>query len=91
VPKTADAKKALLALSGVKGFERLSTKRVNAGLVALSQKNEAVEKSFRNIGSITATDVRSLNPVAVLKATYILIENPAESLALVESRMNKKA
>ncbi len=88
-PKTAIARKALIALGGVKGFEKLSTKRVNAGLLALAQKNDAAEKSFRNIGSITTMDIRNLNPVAVMKAKYILIENPAESLAVVEARMKK--
>ena len=89
-PKTAIARKALVALSSVKGFEKLATKRVNAGLLALAEKNDAAEKSFRNIGSITATDIRNLNPVAVLKAKYLLIENPEKSLAIVEARMAKK-
>ncbi len=89
-PKTALARKALVALSGVKGFEKLATKRVNAGLIALAEKNEMTEKSFRNIGSITATDIRNLNPVAVLKAKYLIIENPEKSLAVVEARMAKK-
>lgn len=89
-PKTAIARKALVALSGVKGFEKLATKRVNAGLLALAEKNDAAEKSFRNIGSITAMDVRNLNPVAVLKAKYLILENPEKSLAVVEARMAKK-
>jgi large subunit ribosomal protein L4 len=90
-PKTATAKKALLALAGVKGFEKLATKRANAALLALAEKNDAAEKSFRNIGSITATDIRNLNPVEVLKAKYILIENPEKSIALVEARLARKA
>jgi ribosomal protein L4 len=73
----------------VKGFEKLATKRVNAGLLALAEKNDAAEKSFRNIGSITAVDIRNINPVSVLKAKYILIENPEKSLAIVEARMKK--
>ncbi len=90
-PKTAVARKALVALSGVKGFEKLATKRVNAGLLALAGHNDAAEKSFRNIGSITTMDIRNLNPVAVLKAKYILIENPAKSLAVVEALMKKSS
>lgn len=90
-PKTAMARKALVALSGVKGFEKLSTKRANAGLLALAEKNTAAEKSFRNIGSITTMDIRSINPVEVMKAKYVLIENPEKSLALVAARMAKKA
>lgn len=89
-PKTSDAVKALKAFSAIKGFERISTKRVNAALVALAEKHEATEKSFRNIGSITTTQVQSLNPVAVLKATYLVIENPEKSLAHVEARMKKQ-
>lgn len=89
-PKTATAKKTLMALSGVKGFEKLSSKRVNAGLLALAEKNDAAEKSFRNIGSITTMDIRNLNPVQVMKAKYILIENPEKSLATVAARMTKK-
>lgn len=89
-PKTADARKALVALAGVKGFEKLSTKRVNAALLALADKHEATEKSFQNIGSITAMDIRNLNPVAVLKAKYLILENPEKSLAIVEARMAKK-
>lgn len=90
-PKTAAARKALTALASVKGFEKLSTKRVNAGLLALAEKNFAAEKSFRNIGSITTMDIRNLNPVQVMKAKYILIENPAESLAIIAKRLEKKS
>lgn len=89
-PKTADAKKVLVALAGVKGFEKLSTKRVNACLLALAEKHDATEKSFRNIGSVVAMDIRNLNPVAVLKAKYLILENPEKSLAIVEARMAKK-
>ncbi|MBV9191272.1 MAG: 50S ribosomal protein L4, partial [Betaproteobacteria bacterium] len=78
-PKTAEAKKALMAFSGVKGFEKLATKRMNAALIALSEKNDAAEKSFRNIRSIAMTDVRNLNPVAVMKASYVILENPEKS------------
>lgn len=89
-PKTATAKKTIVALAGVKGFEKLSTKRKNAALLAFCEQNDAAEKSFRNIGSITTMDIRNLNPVAVLKAKYLLIENPEKSIGVVASRMAKK-
>ena len=88
-PKTAAAKKTLLALSSVKGFEKLATKRKNAALVALSQPTDAAKKSFRNLGNIETVDVRSLNPVAVLKSAYLILENPEASVAFVEGRMKK--
>lgn len=85
-PKTAAAKSALGLLSKISGFEKLESKKRNAALVALAERSEVVEKSFRNIGSIAVMDVRSLNPVAVLRSTYLIVENPKVSLPIVERR-----
>ena len=89
-PKTAEAKKALTALSGVKGFERLSSKK-NAALVASSVRTLAAQKSFRNIGSVSYESVANLNPVSVLKHKYLILENPEESLKIVGKRLVQKA
>ena len=85
-PKTAGAKKALTALSGVKGFERLSSRR-NAALVAIPERTEGVMKSFRNIGSVECDSVANLNPVDVLKYKFLIIENPEVSLKTIEKRI----
>src|SRR5262249_14300424 len=91
-PKTAEAKKALAALSGVKGFESLKGgKRKNLALIAMPQKAEATVKSLRNIRSNACDSVSNLNPVNVLKYKYIVIENPEASLATIEKRVAKKA
>lgn len=90
-PKTAAARSALLNLSKVSGFERLSTKRRNAALVALSDGSAATQKSFRNIGNVTCTAVRNLNLVAVLGNSYLLIENPQAGVAILENRAAKKS
>lgn len=87
-PKTADAKSVLSALSK-SGFEKLSGKKRNAALIALSAKKEAVEKSFRNIGNVTTTDVRNLNPLSVLSNTYLLIEDPKAGISVLEGRAKK--
>lgn len=89
-PKTALAAKALATLSKVSGFEKLGRKKRNAALFTLADKNEMAQKSFRNIGSVALMDVRSLNPVAILGSTYLIIENPEASLALIEHRVSKK-
>ncbi len=88
-PKTAAAKKALVALSKA-GFAKLATKKQNVALVAFSQKNDAAEKSFRNIGSVKTLDVRSLNPLVVLGSTYLILENPSAGIAVLEHRAPKK-
>lgn len=90
-PKTADARKALVALSKVDGFSRLATKTKNAALVALSAKNEPIEKSFRNMSNITLAQVSDLNPVMVLKSAFLIIENPEVSVAKVSARTKKAA
>jgi len=89
-PKTAEAKKALNALASVKGFERISSKRKNAALIAAPEKNDAMQKSFRNIGSTAIVSVQNLNPVSVLRNTYLVLENPQASLTVLESRFAKK-
>lgn len=90
-PKTALAAKTLSTFSKISGFEKLATKKKNAALVAFSEKNEALTKSFRNLGNVACVDVRSLNPVSVLGATYLIIENPEAALAIVAHRAKDRA
>jgi large subunit ribosomal protein L4 len=89
-PKTASARKSLVQLSEVKGFEKLSAKKKNAALIAFADPTAASQKSFRNIGNVTVTSVRNLNPVAVLGATYLVIENPEASVAILSQRSASK-
>lgn len=86
-PKTALAKKAMIALSKIAGIDRLATKQKNAALIALAGRNDAVEKSFRNVGSVRTTDVKDLNPLAVLSSTYLIIESPEVSLEILAKRL----
>ena len=90
-PKTAEAKKALVGLSGVKGFEKLASKKKNAALVAMTDKTDAAEKSFRNMGNVACVRVSNLNPVSVLRNTYLIVENPEAAVAQLESRLARKA
>ncbi|KKW25019.1 MAG: 50S ribosomal protein L4 [Candidatus Kaiserbacteria bacterium GW2011_GWB1_52_6] len=89
-PKTASAKKALMMLSKVPAFKTLATKKRNAALIALPEATDAVQKSFRNIGSVTTIAMRNLNPVLVLSNKYLIIENPEAALAIVSQRAPKK-
>ena len=90
IPKTAAAKKALIAIAKVKGMERLVTKSRNAALVAFADPTLASEKSFRNIGNVSCISVRNLNPVAVLGNSFLIIENPAAAVAILETRVASK-
>lgn len=88
-PKTAEAKRSLAMLSKVSGFEKLTTKRTNAALVALSDPSVAAGKSFRNIGNVTVASVRNLNPVAVLGNSYLVVEGPDAAVAIISQRASK--
>lgn len=86
-PKTAEAKATLSALSKA-GFNRLQ-KGKNAALIATPVRSEAAMKSFRNIGSVSCMPVSDLNPVAVLSNSYIVIEDPKQSLSALSARLRK--
>ena len=88
-PKTADAKKMLSALAGVKGFAKLSYKK-NAALIAVSERTDAIVKSFRNIGSVEVDRAANLNPVSVLKYKYVIMENPEVSVGTIAKRIAPK-
>lgn len=87
-PKTALAKKALISLEKA-GFSKLSKKK-NAALVACADLTEASQKSFRNLEHIAIMAVRNLNPVAVLGAKYLILENPEAAVAIIGSRAATK-
>ena len=90
-PKTAEAKKALSALSSTSVFKKLLIKKRNAALIALSGNASIAHKSFRNIGNITCIEARNLNPTAVLGSTYLIIEDPKSAIEFMSSRVPSKA
>jgi large subunit ribosomal protein L4 len=79
-PKTKDAVKILSSLSKVKGYEKLVTKPKNVAIIALNKKTESVDKSFRNINSLSIEEFRNINPVSVLNHKYLIVENPEKTL-----------
>ena len=89
-PKAAEAKTILAALSKIKGFEKLATKKANAAMFALDKKSDAVSKSFRNFGNVSIEEFRNINPVSVLNHTYLIVTNPEESLKSLTAKSAKK-
>ena len=69
----------------------MATKKKNLALVAVSESTPALQKSFHNLGHISLASVRNLNPVSVLKHSYLVIENPEASLAIIGTRVKEKA
>lgn len=88
-PKTKEAKTILGALAGVKGFERLLTKKKNAAYVTIALKSPAVVKSFSNFANIDLDDVKNMNPLDLLSHKYVLVVSPAASIKFIEGKLNK--
>lgn len=78
--KTKEAVKVLGTLASIKQLDRISKKKTNVALIALPAKDAAVERAFRNIGKISIVEARNLNPVDVLKYTYVIFVSPEQSV-----------
>lgn len=89
-PKTAEAKKVLLSLAEVKGFEKLATKRKNAAYIAISEKSVATAKSFANMSNIEFDTVQNMNPVDLLENQFVVIVNPEMSVKFIEDKLAAK-
>ncbi len=79
-PKTAEAKEVLSAFGSIKGFETLSKKKNNAACIALSKKDSATEKSFRNFSNILMSEARNINPLNLVNSKFLVIVDPEVSL-----------
>lgn len=86
-PKTREAKGILSALAGVKGFEKILTKKRNAAYVALGEKSPVAVKSFANFGNIDVDLVQNMNPVDLLNHKYAVIVAPESSVKFIEGKI----
>ncbi len=85
-PKTAEVKVILGALAGIKGFEKLSTKRKNAAYIASAERSEIVAKSFANFGSVQFDEIKNMNPIDLLTYKYLVIVGPEKAVSFIEGK-----
>lgn len=88
-PAAKDAKAVLGALATIPGKETLATKRANAALVVLSERDENAEKSFRNFGNVLVQQAKDINPVLLLTYKYVIVANPADTVAQIAARFGE--
>src|SRR3989338_6147436 len=86
--KTKLAKNVLAALSKIQGFEALTRKKQNAALVAIPSKSTSTERGFRNIGTVSISELRNLNPLDVLRYKYLLISEPDQSVKYIAQKIS---
>jgi large subunit ribosomal protein L4 len=89
-PKTAEAKLAFAAIAKGAKHEDMATKRKNAALIVLSERDLNTEKSFRNFGNVEIAQVKDINPVDLLTYKYVLVAEPAKALETLEKRVSTK-
>jgi large subunit ribosomal protein L4 len=81
--KTKAAIMALRTLSTASGYERIFTKKKNATVIALAEKNKNLERAFSNLGNVEVVEARNLNPLTLLQYKYLIIENPDVALKVL--------
>lgn len=88
--KTKRAKDIINDLSTIKGFEDLSTKKNNAALIVLSERDEDSVRAFSNFGNIELKPMKDISALDVATFKYIVVVNPKESIKVLEERLEKK-
>jgi large subunit ribosomal protein L4 len=89
-PKTAKAKEIIESLAHRDGLAALNTKKKNAALIAVGEKDSATTKSFRNFGNIDVKETRNINVVDLLEKKFCIITHPHESIAVLKDKINQK-
>lgn len=90
-PQTKEARAFLNALGTIDGKQDISTKRKNAALIVLPDRDMNAELSFRNFGNVEVVQVKDLNPVALLTYKYVVVAKPDISLPALADRVASKA
>ncbi|HEY0964362.1 MAG TPA: 50S ribosomal protein L4 [Candidatus Paceibacterota bacterium] len=85
-PKAKDAKAAISAIAKGSGVESLATKRKNAALVVLANRDIATEKSFRNFGNMEVVMAKDVNPVDLLTYKYVVVADAKSTVEVLEKR-----
>jgi large subunit ribosomal protein L4 len=83
---TKTAVEIMKNLAKASGFKPLAASKKPRVLMALSGRDEKIEKSFRNLPQLEIVFLKNLNPLDVLNYQYLLIENPEESVKFLEAR-----
>ncbi len=89
--KTRDAKKILMSLSAISGFEGLVGKKKNAAILTFPETDEVIKKSFRNMGNVSLDGVLNLSALSALTYKYLIISKPSESIEILQKKRGSKS
>lgn len=86
-PKTKDAKAIVAAIAKGADQASLATKRKNAAVLILAERNLATEKSFRNFGNFEVVQAKDINTVDLLTYKYVVVADAPSSVEILEKRL----
>lgn len=85
--KTKNAVSIIDAISKNDQISGLKTKKKNAAILTLVERDENTEKSFRNINNIRLDLIQNLNIMDLLNYKYVVLVNPKESFEILSKRV----
>jgi large subunit ribosomal protein L4 len=83
---TVFSKSVIAAIAKASGNDTLATKRKNAAVLVLGNRNLATEKSFQNFGNFTVVMAKDVNPVDLLTYKYVVVADAQTSVEAFEKR-----
>lgn len=86
-PKTKLAIAMIDRLSKVTGFDKLATKNKNAALITVPALEENVKRGFSNLKSMEVSELRNINPIALLQYKYLVIASPEDAFVTLTSKI----
>ncbi len=86
-PKTKEGLNILKNLSNIKGCEQILSKKNNSAYITVIKKEVNLNRSLNNFGNLTIDEFRNINPLDILQYKYLIIENPKQAFAFLESKI----
>ena len=86
-PKTKLALAMIDRLSKVTGFDKLATKSKNAALITVPALEENVKRGFSNLKSFEVSELRNINPIALLQYKYLVIASPEDAFVTLNAKI----
>ncbi|MDD5152624.1 MAG: 50S ribosomal protein L4 [Candidatus Pacebacteria bacterium] len=86
-PKTSEIKGILASLGGIKGFEKLSTRRKNTAYITTAEKNPVVSKSFANFSNVHFDDLKNMDVLSLLNYKFVVIVGADASVKWLEGKL----
>jgi large subunit ribosomal protein L4 len=88
--KTKSAAVVLNDFKKIPNFKMIAGKKQNALSIFFPVKHTETFRGFGNISNVSLEEIRTMNPVSILKYKGIVIVNPEESLKVLSGKLETK-